>query len=77
MAEKLKNLSARHFIAKQGNNKPYEVVTPEVITAKTPAVDLYAKSNALHANRREDIERDILARRPRPAQLKEVLNDWE
>jgi len=77
MAEKLKNLSARHFIAKQGNNKRYEVVTPEVITAKTPAVNLYAKSNALHASRREEIERDILARRPKPAQLKEVLDDWE
>jgi len=77
MAEKLKNLSARHFIAKQGNNRPYEVVTPEVITAKAPAVDLYAKSNALHARRREEVERDILARRPKPSQLKEVLNDWE
>ena len=77
MAERLKNLSARHFIAKQGNNRPYEVVTPEVITAKTPAVDLYAKSNALHARRREWVERDILARRPKPSQLKEVLNDWE
>ena len=77
MAERLKNLSARHFIAKQGNNRPYEVVTPEVITAKAPAVDLYAKSNALHARRREWVERDILARRPKPSQLKEVLNDWE
>jgi len=77
MAEKLKNLSARHFIAKQGNNRPYEVVTPEVVTAKTPAVDLYARSNALHARRRDEIERDILARRPKPSQLKEVLDDWK
>lgn len=76
MVDKLKNLSARHFVAKQGNNKPYEVVTPEVVTAKTPAVDLYAKSNAIHAKRREEIERDILARRPKPSQLKEVLDDW-
>jgi len=77
MAERLKNLSARHFIAKQGNNRPYEVVTPEVVTAKTPAVDLYARSNALHARRRDEIERDILARRPKPSQLKEVLDDWK
>jgi hypothetical protein len=77
MANQLKNLAPRHFIVKQGNHKPYEVVTPDVITASTSAVDLYAASNALHARRREDIERDILARRPKPAQLKEVLNDWE
>jgi type IV secretory pathway VirB4 component len=77
MAEKLKNLPPRHFIAKQGNHKPYEVVTPDVVTAKTPAVELYAASNALHARRRDEIERDILARRPKPSQLKEVLNDWE
>ena len=77
MAERLKNLPARHFIAKQGDNKPYEVVTPEVVTAKTPANGLYAASLALHARSREEIMRDILARRPKPSQIKETLHDWE
>jgi hypothetical protein len=77
MASQLKNLAPRHFVVKQSNYKVHEVMTPDAITAKTPAVDLYAASNALHARRREDIERDILARRPKPAQLKEVLNDWK
>jgi hypothetical protein len=77
MASQLKNLAPRHFVVKQSNYKAHEVMTPDAITAKTPAVDLYAASNALHARRREDIERDILARRPKPAQLKEVLNDWK
>jgi hypothetical protein len=77
MASQLKNLAPRHFVIKQSNYKAHEVVTPDAVTAKTSAVDLYAASNALHARRREDIERDILARRPKPAQLKEVLNDWK
>lgn len=77
MAERLRNLPPRHFVAKQGNQKPYEVVTPDVITAKTPAVALYEASNLLHAMRREDVQRDILGRRPKPAQLEEVLDDWK
>jgi hypothetical protein len=77
MADRLKNLPPRHFIAKQGSNRPYEVVTQEVVTAKTPAAELYAASHALHATSREEIMRDILARRPRPSQLKEALNEWE
>jgi hypothetical protein len=77
MAQRLKNLSPRHFIAKQGNNRPYEVVTPDVFTAKNPAVALYTNSNTLHARLRTEIERDILARRALTSQTKEVLNDWE
>jgi hypothetical protein len=77
MADRLKGLPSRHFIIKQGNNKPYEVVTPEVVTAKTPAAELYEASNTLHARRREEVERDILARRPKLSQHKEALNDWE
>ena len=34
-------------------------------------------SNELHAKRRDEVEQDILGRRPKPSQLKEVLNDWE
>jgi energy-coupling factor transporter ATP-binding protein EcfA2 len=77
VAEKLKKLSARHFIAQQGNNRPYEVRMPEVLPAKASAFDLYAASNALYASRRVDIERDILARRPQTSVRKEALHDWE
>jgi DNA helicase HerA-like ATPase len=77
MADKLKNLPPRHFIAKQGNHKPYEVVTPDVVTAQAPAADLYTASSNLHAQRREEVERDILARRPKTTPTKEALNDWD
>lgn len=77
MAERLKNLPPRHFVAKQGNHRPYEVVSPEVTTVDASAVQLYAASNTIHAMRRVEVQRDILARRPKPSQLKEVLNDWE
>jgi len=76
MVERLKNLPPRHFICKQGNHKPYEVVTPEVVTARTPAVELFEASNKLHAMRRVGVERDILARRPKMIPAKEVLDDW-
>jgi len=53
------------------------VVTADVVTSKASAVALYESSNAIHARRRDDIQRDILARRPKPAQLEEVLDDWK
>lgn len=77
MAERLRNLPARHFIVKSGNHSAYEVVTPDVITANTSARELVERSNALYAKSRTEVEGDILARRPKPAALKEVLNAWE
>jgi hypothetical protein len=77
MVDRLKNLPPRHFIAKQGNHKPYQVITPDVITSKASAVLLYETSNGIHARRRSDIQSDILARRPKLQQTAEALHDWE
>jgi DNA helicase HerA-like ATPase len=77
MTEQLRNLPSRHFVIKSGNHKAYEVRTLDVETSKPPIGELVAQSNALYAKRRSEIDKDILARRPKPAALKEVLNDWE
>lgn len=75
MAERLRNLGPRHFIVKQGNLPPQEGVTPTVYTSKFSAKELIERSNEIHARRREDVERDIVARRPKL--VREVLHDWE
>jgi len=77
MAERLRNLPARNFIVKSGNHKAYECVTPDVIAETAPIRELVERSNALYANSRVEVERDILSRRPRPVALKEVLDAWE
>lgn len=75
MVERLRNLPARHFVLKSGNQPPQEAVTPEVYTSKFPAKAFVERSNQIHARRREDIERDILARKPQT--LRKALDDWD
>lgn len=75
MAERLRNLKSRHFIVKSGSLPPQEAVTPEVYTSKFSAKDFIERSNHLHARRREDVEKDILARRPK--QVSEAIDDWD
>ena len=75
MGERLRNLAARHFVLKSGNEPPQEAVTPEVYTSKLPAKEFMAKSNEIHARHREEVERDILTRKPQT--LKKALDDWD
>jgi hypothetical protein len=75
MVERLRNLPARHFVLKSGSLPAREAVTPEVYTSKVSAKDFIERSNELHARRREEVEKDILARRPQKVQ--EVLDDWD
>jgi len=76
MVERLRNLKARHFIVKSGSQPPQEAVTPEVYTSKFSAKDFIERSNQLHARRREDVEKDIQARR-RPDKVSEAIDDWD
>jgi hypothetical protein len=46
-----------------------------VYTSKFPAKTFLEQSNQTHARRREDVERDILARKPQT--LKKALDDWD
>lgn len=75
MVERLRDLPPRHFIVKSGNQPPQEAVTPEVYTSKFPAKAFVERSNQIHARRRDDVERDILARKPET--LKKALDDWD
>jgi hypothetical protein len=75
MAERLRNLKSRHFVVKSGSLPPQEAVTPEVYTSKFSAKDFIEKSNQLHARRREDVEKDIQARRPN--KVNEAIDDWD
>jgi hypothetical protein len=75
MTERLRDLPPRHFIVKSGNHPPQEAVTPDVYTSKFSAKQFLERSNQIHARRREDVERDILARKPQT--LKKALDDWE
>jgi hypothetical protein len=48
-----------------------------VFTERTSIDALLNGSNAIYARRREEIDADILERRPKPEVLKEVIDAWE
>ena len=75
MAERLRNLPVRHFMVKSGNTPSQEAVTPNVVTSKFPAKEFVERSNQFHAKRRNEIEQDILARKPQ--KLKKVTDEWD
>lgn len=75
MVERLRNLDPRHFVLKSANLPAVEAATPQVYTAKLPAAEFIARSHAMYARRRDEVEKDILARRPQ--KVREVLDDWD
>lgn len=77
MAEHLRNLPARHAIVKSGNFRSQEIVSPDVRPVKASIDQFLAQSNAIHARKRIEIDADIRARRPKPENLKEVIDAWE
>jgi hypothetical protein len=77
MSETLRNLPVRHVVIKSGNYPPQQVRTPDVFTEKTSVDAFLNDSNAIYARRREDINADILARRPKPQSGKEAMDGWE
>ena len=76
-AETLRNLPVRYAVIKSGNYPPQQVRTPNVFTERTSIDALLNGSNAIYARRREEIDADILERRPKPEVLKEVIDAWE
>jgi hypothetical protein len=75
--ETLKNLPVRHVVIKSANYPPQQVRTPNVFTEKNSIDVLLNDSNEIYARRREEINADILERRPKPESLKEVIDEWE
>jgi hypothetical protein len=76
-AEVLRNLPVRHAVIKSGNYPPQHVRTPNVFTERTSIDALLNDSYAIYARRRDEIDADILERRPKPDVLKEVIDAWE
>jgi len=77
MAERLRNLPPRHAIVKSGNHHSFEIVTPDVKPVSASVHDFVARSNAIHARRRSEVDADILRRRPKTEPSKEAIHDWE
>lgn len=78
LAEKLKSLPPRHFIAKSGADHWVEGFVPDVPAPRARYRDLLNRSRAVYARPRAEIEQEIAARR---AALKgnpeEALHDWD
>jgi len=78
LAERLKNLPQRHFIAKSGADHWTEVVAHKVIDPKANFADLLTRVRAGTARSRAEIEREIAARHAAIHKTTdEVLHGWE
>ena len=78
LAERLKNLPARHAIVKSSSDRWTEIVVPTVIEPKVDYTDLVSRTRYVQSRVRALIERDIAERQKRFTQTtSEVLHDWE
>lgn len=77
MAERLRNLPQRHAIVRSGTFRACEIVTPTITNATASTVRFLEESNRIHARRKSEIDADILARRPKPQNKKEVIDGWD
>jgi type II secretory pathway predicted ATPase ExeA len=78
LAELLKNLPPRHMVVKTGHERWREAGVPTVREPKIDWSDLYVRSRARWARKREEIEEEIRARQGGVGRSsKEVLDDWE
>lgn len=78
LAELLKNLRPRHMVVKTGHERWREAVVPTVHVPRIDWSDLYARSRARWARRREEIEREIGERQAGIGRsANEALDDWE
>jgi len=78
MAEAIRNLPPRQFIAKSGHYSAQQVLAPTVEVPQSDFSSLLRRSSSLYATPRTEIDRTIKARRPKAmAQAKEVLDAWE
>jgi hypothetical protein len=78
LAERLKNLPARHAIVKSSSDRWTEIVVPTVIEPKVDYTDLVSRTRYVRSRVRAHIERDIAERQKRYTQTpSEALHDWE
>ena len=78
LAERLKNLPARHAIVKSSSDRWTEIVVPTVIEPKVDYTDLVSRTRYVQSRVRALIERDIAERQKRFTQTtSEALHDWE
>jgi hypothetical protein len=78
LAERLKNLPARHAIVKSSSDRWAEIVVPTVVEPKVDYTDLVSRTRYVRSRVRVHIERDIAERQKRYTQTpSEALHDWE
>ncbi len=78
LAELLKNLPKRNFVAKSGHYAWRQVEVPEVKVPNADFRDLLERSRKRFARLRSEVEEEIQARRPKQKQTaEEVLDGWE
>jgi hypothetical protein len=77
LSETLRNLPVRRVVVKSGTYPAQHLRTPDVTTHRAPIDAFLNESNAIFARLREEIDKDILARRPKPDALAEVIDEWE
>jgi hypothetical protein len=78
LAERLKNLPARHCIVKSGSDRWVEVRVPTVVEPKVDYTDLLNRTRYARGRVRAHVERDIAERQARFTRgTNEVLNEWE
>jgi hypothetical protein len=78
LAELLKNLRRRHMVIKTGYERWHEGVVPTVRETKIGFSDLYNRSRARWARKRNEVEQEIARRQSVVNRSNnEVLHDWE
>lgn len=78
LAERLKNLPARHAIVKSSSDRWAEIVVPAIVEPKVDYTDLVSRTRYVRSRVRVHIERDIAERQKRYIQTpSEALHDWE
>ena len=78
LAERLKNLTQRHFVMKSGADPWKELCVPTAHDPKVDFRDLLDRSRARRARARQEIEREIVERHAAFTKTtNEVLDDWE
>jgi hypothetical protein len=78
LAERLKNLPARHAIVKSSSDRWTEIAVPTVLDPKVDCADLLIRARYGRGRVRTHVERDIAERQKSFTQTaSEALHDWE
>jgi hypothetical protein len=78
LAERLKNLAARHAIVKSSSDRWTEIAVPTVLEPKVDYTDLVSRTRYVRSRVRVHIERDIAERQKRYTQTdSEALHGWK